>query len=183
MANAENNRVNIDQVLAELKAGINQDQNFSILFCLYYDLIFRFFVKKGFSPDECHQLTQDTFLQLYRSLNELDEEAQFEMWMLEVASALAASASGSRAQQRPQSNHPMNNEEHEGLRRVVATLPNQMRKCLLLWVEQEMSIEEISSALKIPAHMVESYLRAVQIKLKETVTRLSNSSATKTPRR
>jgi hypothetical protein len=94
MENGTNTRVNVGQVLAELEAGINQEENFAILFCIYYDLLYRFFTRKGFAAETGHRLAQTSFLQIHRGLKDISPETPFEMRLLRIATSLAASAGG-----------------------------------------------------------------------------------------
>lgn len=44
-----------------------------------------FFSRRGFSPEDCRDLTQDTFLRAYRGLSRFRDEAGLKTWLLRIA--------------------------------------------------------------------------------------------------
>lgn len=44
-----------------------------------------FFSRRGFSPEDCRDLTQDTFLRAYRGLSRFRDDAGLKTWLLRIA--------------------------------------------------------------------------------------------------
>jgi RNA polymerase sigma-70 factor (ECF subfamily) len=71
--------------LDEWQAGINREENFQRLFKRYYHPVYHFFAKRGFSADECEELTQETFFCIYKGIEAFRREAKFETWLFQIA--------------------------------------------------------------------------------------------------
>lgn len=69
----------------EIKQGLNVEDNFHSLFDRHYARILRFFRRKGFEPEDCRDLTQETFFSVYKGIRELRQEEQFESWLFTIA--------------------------------------------------------------------------------------------------
>ncbi len=63
----------------------DRDASFRRVFKTFYRPIFRFFEKRGFSIDVCHDLTQETFLRVYNGMEGFRGEAPFEAWLFQIA--------------------------------------------------------------------------------------------------
>src|SRR2546423_472168 len=84
------------QLIREIKQGLNVEENFHSLFERHYAQILRFFRRKGFDPEDCRDLTQETFVSVYRGIGELRQEEQFESWLFAIAHNVWCSAVESR---------------------------------------------------------------------------------------
>ena len=58
-------------------------------------------------------------------------------------------------------------DEKDKLRRLVAALPDKYRAVILMYYMEEMSIDDIASALRIPAGTVKSRMNKARKILKE----------------
>jgi len=76
----------VNRIVEEWQAGINREENFRQLFEQYAPLVYRFFEKRGFLPEDCRDLTQETFLCVYKGVETFRREAQFETWLYHIAS-------------------------------------------------------------------------------------------------
>lgn len=61
------------------------EEGFRQLFERYYGQIHRFFHRKGFSSEDCRELTQETFLSVYKGLEGFRQESTFGHWMYSIA--------------------------------------------------------------------------------------------------
>jgi len=75
----------IEELIHKIKQGLNVEENFRRLFERYYAQIYRFFQRKGFSPEDSHELTQETFLSVYKGLKGFRQESPFEHWLFSIA--------------------------------------------------------------------------------------------------
>jgi RNA polymerase sigma factor (sigma-70 family) len=74
-----------EELAREIKRGFNVEENFRQLFERRYPQIRRFFQRKGFSPEDSYELTQETFLSVYKGLKDFRQESSFDSWMFSIA--------------------------------------------------------------------------------------------------
>jgi len=190
-----------EDIVRELKQGHDWEENFRFLFQRYYAQLYRFFRRKGISPEDCRDLTQEAFISVYKGLKELREEARFENWLYRIAmnvyrneierrlakkraaSHMPLEEAESRSQARhldvsqvidPQPN-PMEavleKEKMEKLREALLELPEQMRRCVQLRVVKGVSHQEIAAIMCISINTVKAHLHQAQKILKEKLQR------------
>jgi RNA polymerase sigma-70 factor (ECF subfamily) len=188
----------IHHAIEEWQAGINREENFRCLFQGYYRPVYRFFEKRGFSVDECHDLTQETFFWVYIGIGTFRREARFETWLIQIAAntyqkELRRRSAGKRAgyhvslddfteeaEVTSDESHPVHLASEQGpldevlekeqarlLREAIQGLPEQMRQCVMLLVDQEMSYQEIAILLRISEGTVKAHLHQARQRLKE----------------
>jgi RNA polymerase sigma-70 factor (ECF subfamily) len=186
-----------EELIIDLKAGRNVEDNFCAVFECYYGQIHRFLRRKGLQPDDCRDLTQEIFLSAYRRLGDLREASQFEAWLYKIAlnayrnrieqsTAKKRSANLVRLEEEangiddaygtgattidPRAN-PMEatleKERLDKLREALHQLPAQMRACTHLRVVNELSYPEIASAMGISINTVKAHLHKAQKALRE----------------
>jgi RNA polymerase sigma factor (sigma-70 family) len=88
------------ELIREIKQGLNVEDNFHWLFERHYAQILRFFRRKGFPPEDCRDLTQETFVSVYKGLKDLRQEEQFESWLFAIAHNVWCSLIESRTAQK-----------------------------------------------------------------------------------
>lgn len=187
----------IDRIIAEWQAGIDREENFRRLFERYYRPVYRFFEKRGFSREECRDLTQETFIRVYIGMAGFRGEARFETWLFHIATntymkelrhrsaqkraghhiplddsgTAQTSASEGRTVVDPASDRGplddvLNGEQRQVLRQAIASLPEQMRKCLLLRLYQELSYKEIARVMRLSEETVKAHLYQARQRLR-----------------
>ncbi len=77
-----------DWLLDLIRRG--DDRAFALLFDKYYRRFLAFFLKWGFSRDECGDLIQETFLRVYKGVGGFQGNAPLTSWLLKVARNVAA---------------------------------------------------------------------------------------------
>lgn len=185
----------VAEILAELQAGAPVEGGFRRLFEIYYTPLYRFFARRGFHPDECLDLTQETFLGIYTGIGSFRREAGFETWMwkiatnayrkrrrwwsadkragqevpLEAAGELAAvpAAGYPAGTVPPPGEEAMARERSRLLREAIERLPDQMRKCLMLRVYQDLKYREIAAVLRLSTETVKAHLFQARRRLQE----------------
>lgn len=177
--------------IREIKQGLNVEDNFHWLFERHYAQILRFFRRKGFDPEDCSDLTQETFVSVYRGLKDLRQEEQFESWLFAIAhnvwcdmiesrnaqkrsaTVLSLEAEGETGDQRPlvariadRGADPLTvaleKEKLEKLREALQHLPQQMRRCAQLRVVHDLSYLEIAVLMGISVNTVKAHLHQAQ---------------------
>lgn len=73
------------KIVEELQAGISLEENFRLLCEAWHRPLYHFFSKRGFPPQDCLDLTQETFLGIYRGIGSFRRDARFETWLFTVA--------------------------------------------------------------------------------------------------
>lgn len=188
----------VERAIHRFQAGRDREPSFRLLVTTYYRPLLRFFARKGFSPDERLDLTQETFLGIYGNLDGFRHESRFESWLYRLATTtylkrLRAGATDKRrgravplAEERARDGVPvtsvaaaataddplrgmLRDERRRALRSAVRELPPQMRKCLTLRIYQEMTYREIAAVMKIEIDTVKAHLFQARERLRRTV--------------
>jgi len=178
-------------VIREIKQGRNVEANFRWLFDRHYAQILRFFRRKGFETETCRDLTQDTFVSVYKGLRDLRQEEQFESWLFAIAHNVWCSLIENRTAQKrsatvlslegegesddrlpiaarlaDQRADPLTvaleKEKVEKLREALVHLPQQMRHCAQLRVVHDLSYAEIAALMGISVNTVKAHLHQAQ---------------------
>lgn len=174
------------KIVEELQAGISLEENFRLLCEAWHRPLYHFFSKRGFPPQDCLDLTQETFLGIYRGIGSFRRDARFETWLFTVATnafrkRLRAGAAEKRSgeevslaggedgrsrglEERAVADEPapgegmLRKERTRLLRDAIERLPEQMRRCLVLRVYHEMKYREIATVLKLSPETVKVHL-------------------------
>ena len=170
------------------KQDQDREGSFRYLFERYHPAVRAFFFRKGCSPQETQDLTQETFLGIYRGLEAYHHENRFEAWLYRVATTtylkkLRSSATAKRSavevsqeeilvprggltEDAEQLEGLLTEERRRALSAAVAELPDQMRRCLALRIYQELSYREIAAALRLSVETVKAHLARARKKLR-----------------
>jgi RNA polymerase sigma-70 factor, ECF subfamily len=191
IAAVERSSIDPVELARQIRQGRDVEANFHRLFDRYYAQILRFFRRKGIDTEVCRDLTQETFISVFKGIGELRQEEQFESWLFAIAhnvwcdlienqtakkrSAVTVSLEdGSEADNRPSlasqiADHredpltaTLKKEKLERLREVLQRLPQQMRRCAQLRVVHELSYLEIASLMGISVNTVKAHLHQAQ---------------------
>lgn len=134
--------------------------------------------------EEAEDITQETFIKAYRSLDSFRGQSSFSTWIYKIATNLCIDRARMR-KRRPQQayslDEPFDKEENEGgrelpdlrfepakgvereemrevVRRTVGEMPEKARQVLVMCDLQGMPYEEIASVLDVPLGTVKSRL-------------------------
>lgn len=196
----------IGERIKQLREGISTEENAQALFERYYPAVYRFFAQRGFSVEDCRDLTQDTFLGVYRGIGAFRSDARFETWLFAIAanvfwnrlrhktaekrSAKEVSLDRSTtdgeaplAERLPEAggnegsslDRVLRNERHEILRQAIGSLPDQMRKCLVLRVYQDLRYREIAGVMRLSVETVKAHLFQARRRLKRQLAGVAGS--------
>jgi RNA polymerase sigma factor (sigma-70 family) len=73
-------------VLVErIQAGIDYERSCRELYLLFRRRTLGFFAARGFSADECAELTQETFIRVFLGVGRLRSAPRFATWLFEIA--------------------------------------------------------------------------------------------------
>ncbi len=175
----------VDSLLDALAAGRPAEEVYERLFGLYYRPVRDFFARRGFPPADCQDLTQETFLGIFRGMGSFRRDAPFDAWLFAVAAnvyrkRLRHREAGSRRGREvpldggveeeggPAAELPAVTAAPEGdsltrerarlLRQAVEGLPPQMRACLVLRVYHDLKYREVAGRLRLSIDTVKAHL-------------------------
>lgn len=179
----------VDQAVRALQRGADPDSCFRVVFERYNAPLNRFFARKGFSSDDCQDLTQETFVGIYKGVKGFRREARFETWVYTVARTtylkrLRRDATAKRAavevsldstmEHSPQlSGAHLSPAELEAedrrrvMRKAISELPEKMRRCLILRIYQDLSYREIATVMRLKIDTVKAHLFQARKRLQQ----------------
>ncbi len=179
------------------KQGSNRERVFQTIFERYCRQVHRFFHRKGLSPADCQDLTQETFFSVFKGLKDLRQEETFERWLFTIALNLFRSKIEQKHAQKRTAHlvsldQPEVNEEEspaiaarvadtqpdpmetvlekeklEKLREALVQLPEQMQRCAQLRFANDLSYQEIAMLLGLSIGTVKAHLNQARGKLRE----------------
>ena len=184
----------VEQAIADFQRGVDRERSYRFLFDSYYEPTRHFLARKVSSPEDCLDLTQETFLRVYKGLKGYRGEARFGTWVFRIAfntflkwlrrasnddrgpeafkgaedlegawddeQPIAVSTEGSPL------DHTLHEERRAALRRAIQELPEQMRRCTELRIDQELSYREIAVVMRLSIETVKVHLFQARKKLK-----------------
>ena len=182
-------RGEIASAVASFQSGDDRDGNFRILYETFFPRLQRYFARKGFTPQECQDLTQDTMLGIYKGLDGYRSDSRFETWVYRVATSTslkrfrAASTAKRAGREVPhdetiatepafetpagQLEEVLTDERRREMRDAIQRLPEQMRKCLTLRLYHGLMYREIADVMKLKIDTVKAHLYKARNRLKE----------------
>lgn len=179
----------VEQAVRRFQEGKDRDGAFRFLYETYFRAIERFFARKGLPPEDCLDLTQETFLGIYKGLDGYEHRQRFSAWLYQAATniylkwwrtagtvkrAVVEVSRDSMESPDPtlavpgrQLDDLLDEERCRALRSAVAELPEQMRECLTLRLYHQLSYSEIATVKKISIETVKAHLFRARKKLEE----------------
>jgi len=136
-----------------------------------------------FIPDSliCEEIVQDTFFNLYKSIEKVNPNQKFSTYLFQIAKNLTFSYlkrkkreislenTGNLAIEDNNLEDIIRWEEDESLRSAINSLAKKYRKILTLYYFEELSYEDIGRRLSIPLNTVRTRLRRAKIYLAKTL--------------
>lgn len=180
----------VKRAVEALQRGENPDKSFRILFDRYHQPVQRFFAQRVFSPEDRLDLTQETFLRVYRGIGGFRGESRFGTWLFRVAANTHLKWVRRQAvREHIQEPNPNEGELGEGpadpnsdplddslegerrqlLHRAIGELPEKMRRCVVLRVEQDLSYREIAALLRLSTETVKVHLFQARKRLRDSL--------------
>ncbi|RPH56467.1 RNA polymerase sigma factor [bacterium] len=170
------------------------------IFEAFHGRVHRFFKSRGFGEDEALDLTQETFVRVFQSMDELRSRASLDSWILKIAANVwkneirfkkagkrdarevsldgggtegeGAEVADFAREDAPGPLEELLTAERQGaLDKCLDALPPRMRRCLVLHVYQERKYQEIADLLEISIQSVKSHIHQAKEKLGECVAR------------
>ena len=166
---------------------LGDEGSFEQVFYQHRRLVLTFFARRGFTPQEAEDLTQEVFFRVYRSRDSFRRDARFTTWLFQICTNLFRNDLRDRsAQKRDAQEVPLDSviqsgengtteamfaaegddplrqalkmEAKEKLRIALSTLPPQMRRCVELRVNEDLKYREIAERMEISIETVKAHL-------------------------
>ena len=167
------------------------DAAFERIFERYYRPVSYYFARRGFSPDECRDLAQETFLRAYKRWEHYRRDKEDASgWLFTIAANLYRNTLRDRkaknrdapkrslVEMLEQGNEPADedadpetlatlNEQRRLVDEALEELPPRMRQCFLLRYRQGRKYREIAEVMQISIQSVRSQLANAKTRLRE----------------
>ncbi len=149
-----------------------------------------FFIQRGFSPEESQELTQETFLRVYKGWTGFRRTASVKTWLFSIArnvyrnavrdqtadkrdgqevpiDRLAAEDLPRQAAADGPLDRLLNAERMAVLNQAIEELPVRMRCCVVLRLDQALSYPQIATVMRISVQTVKSQLSQARSRLRK----------------
>jgi RNA polymerase sigma-70 factor (ECF subfamily) len=183
----------IEDLLRDFQQGRDREACFHVLFTRFYPQVCRFFIRKGMSPEDSRDLTQDVLFSVYKGLGAIQDESHFVSWLFTIARNTFTNELEKRHAKKRSGIHVLpkkgadeatlddlpatatddalqrmlDREKTEKLSAALETLPPQMRRCVQLRVAEDSSYQEIAVVLGISVNTVKAHLFKARKSLQE----------------
>jgi RNA polymerase sigma-70 factor (ECF subfamily) len=162
-------------LLARAKAG--DEAAFAALIRRHQNMVFSVALHMLRSRPAAEDMTQEVFLELYRSLDRLESDAHVVSWLRRVAGHRCIDEIRRRNHRQEYATDALPEPGHapemrdvfgaERLQELVAELPARARMVVVLRYQEDMEPTEIAGALDMPVNTVKSHLRRSIVALRE----------------
>jgi RNA polymerase sigma-70 factor (ECF subfamily) len=182
------------QRIGAMKKGPGDPPGFRSLYATYYPLVLGFFRRRVRSVDDCLDLTQDSFLRVFKGMEGYRGDAPIGAWIFSIARNVYRQYVAGRPPpggDDPGTGGPGEDDEAAerrlarfvyeddalerliqiGLRRLlreaIRRLPPQRRRCVILLIDRELSYEEIAKVMRLSIGTVKAHLAQAREQLRE----------------
>lgn len=150
---------------------LNEDGNyFDEIIRRYKNLVYSIVNRMVSNSEDVNDLSQEIFIKIYKNLNKYSTEFKLSTWIMRISTnhvidfrrkqkiqqiSFEAIEYDAKDEHTPEMSY-INNENKEGLDRVLNQLPKMYRDPIVLYHQKEMSYKEISDALDEPLSKIKN---------------------------
>jgi RNA polymerase sigma-70 factor (ECF subfamily) len=184
----------IRRLVEAIQAGKSREENARRLWRIFYPRLFSRFRRLGWSPEDSEELTQESLLGVFKSIEAFRFESKCETWLLQIARHAYANFLRSRSAQKrgdrkaeslesllekdpgrlgatsvgppDQLDRLIDQERLAQIEAVVAAMPEQMRTCFGLRHDHGYKYREIAVLMRISIQTVRAHLHQAKERLK-----------------
>jgi RNA polymerase sigma-70 factor (ECF subfamily) len=181
----------IREAIAAFRKDIDREENFQFLVKQFYRPVLRFLARWSLTEQDRLDITQEVFLRVYKGLKDYRGDSQFSTWVFRIAHntcmrwfSRSPGGSESYSLQREeldddeltgraalllgdQLEELITREKYELLRKAIADLPGQMRRCVELHIYQDLRYHEVAAVLRLSTGTVKAQLFQAREKLRD----------------
>lgn len=189
----------VDREVRDLAVVQDEMDEIERVFRRYSPRISYFFAHRGFSPEDCRDLTQETFLRALNGIEGFRGDANLETWLLRIATNVWKNRIRSkRAAKRnaPETSLGSETDQGEGstsdrlamadrrpspeaellarersrlLREAIDELPKRMKRCVILRIQWDLKYREIAAIMQVSVDTVKTQLYQARQRLKDVL--------------
>jgi RNA polymerase sigma-70 factor (ECF subfamily) len=181
-------------LVEQIQAGIRVEENAEKLYKRFRRGVRSFFLRKGFTPQESDDLTQDVFLRVFKAIDTFRRESRFERWLGEIATHIYCNELRRRKTDKRDgreqsldsgvesedgvgpgviltSDDPSPEDElirtqrSKALQAALTRLPDQMRRCCIFRYERGLKYKDIAIVMGISIETVKAHLHQARKRL------------------
>jgi RNA polymerase sigma-70 factor (ECF subfamily) len=179
----------VRDLVQQIQSGFESGEAFARLIGRYHKRVLQFFRRSGWSDPDAEELTQETFLRVYKTIGSFRADSRFETWLFAISSNVRRNAmrnlrSAKRyglvmSLEEPAGMHDhlatpapnalsasLERERVQTLRAALDSLPGQMRRVVLLRLSTGLKYREIADLMKISIGTVKAHLHQAMARLK-----------------
>lgn len=171
-----------DNQLMQMFAETDDQFAFERLYHKYKEALIRFSMGYTFNQSKAEEIVHDTFLKVYRFKKNYDSSKSFRTWLWTICKNTNLDALDKNPLRKEESFEELNLEmtdtddstleklvsesTKEHITKVIATLPLSQREALLLWMNDDLSFEEMGSVLDKSPQAVKNLVHRAKLGLK-----------------
>nr|XP_061811983.1 ECF RNA polymerase sigma-E factor-like [Nerophis lumbriciformis] len=181
----------VRRAVRRIRRGEDSEESFRVIFDVHHRAVAAFFARRISSPEDRLDLTQETFLRVYKGLRGFRGDAPFGAWLFTIArNVLHQRLAKQRQTDRqiaweeddtkpaaPQSivkEDPVEDlvaaENRRKLKHAVQDLPPQRRACIVLRIYHELTYEQIAGVMRLSVGTVKAHLAQARKQLEMLIT-------------
>jgi len=170
---------------------LSTEEGFQEVFRLYFDRVYYFFRRQRFSADQSFDLTQETFLRVYKNRESFRGDSRLDTWIFQIARNIGRNEIRSRTtlkregtevalcdeaglpllipdrMAREPLQEMLQDERSQVLWSALVDLAPQMQRCVMLRLGQDLKYKEIAGLLGISIETVKAHLFQARQQLRE----------------
>ncbi len=186
---ARSNRDKADR-LGPCASDDEREHKFEQLFERFVHPVNNFFSQRGFSREDCQDLTQETFVGACKGMERFRNESSEGTWLFTIAANVWRNELRRRSTEKREAEEVsiddagdlpsrvevdplaamVMDKRRELLRRALAELPDRMRRCLILRIYHQLKYREIATAMQVSLNTVKSTISQATDRLQEKIT-------------
>jgi RNA polymerase sigma-70 factor (ECF subfamily) len=187
-----------EALVRKIQARIDMDQSFRCLHDRYHACLYRVFRRRGLSPEDARELTQEVFCRVFKGIEKFRGDSPFNGWLFEISENLFKNevrrlhagkrdavleslddAAGSESETSKVSNLASaepgpwdllaEKERRCSVRGAFSQLPPQMRRVCILRYCEDRKYREIAVLMGISIETVKAHLHQARKRLSDQV--------------
>ena len=171
-----------DNELMQMFADLDDQLAFERLYYKYKEALIRFSYGYTFNQFKAEEIVHDTFLKVHRYKSKYDPNKSFRTWLWTICKNTNLDALDKNPKHQDKNFDDLESEletldesaldllvkesTKESIAKVVSTLPLSQREALLLWMNDDLSYEEMGNVLEKSPQSVKNLVHRAKIGLK-----------------
>jgi RNA polymerase sigma-70 factor (ECF subfamily) len=179
----------VRRLILQVQSGLGREQAFEVIHKRYHAPLQRFFFKHSRSRSATEELTQETFLRVFKNIDSFRADRRFDSWLFEIAANVwrnqlrrlhsvkregtvnsldgIEALQDSLASPAPGPLHDsLERERWQAFRTALDSLPTQMRRATMLRLATGLRYREIARVMELSVETVKAHLYQAKARLK-----------------